>query len=58
MTMDPSPTLSAYVPPHGAARQRPCTGASIGVPWVLVLLHALALIISSMAGMAMALFAW
>lgn len=28
---------------------------SIGVPWVLVLLHAVALIVSSMVGLAMAL---
>ncbi len=37
---------------------RPRSTLSIGVPWVLVLLHALALIASGMAGMAMALFGW
>lgn len=58
MTMDPSPVLNAHAPPCGVVRARPHTGASIGVPWVLVLLHALALVVSSMAGMAMALFAW
>ena len=32
------------------------SGTTIGVPWVMVLLHAMALIGSSMAGLAVALF--
>lgn len=56
MTLDPSPFLDANAPPHGAARAR--MRVTIGIPWVLVLLYALALIVSCMAGLAMALFLW
>lgn len=55
MTLDPSPVLDANAPPQGVARAR--LGVAIGVPWVLVLAYALALIVSSMLGLAIALFA-
>jgi hypothetical protein len=37
-------------------RLRPRARATIGVPWVMVLVHAVALVSSSMAGLAMVLF--
>lgn len=52
---------------QGAGRQRAIRHASrkrcqryngIGVPWAMVLLHALALIAAGMIGLAKALFVW
>jgi hypothetical protein len=37
-------------------RARPRTRVTLGMPWVLVLVQALALIVSGMIGLAMALF--
>lgn len=52
----PSATDAKVPDPLEHACIRPRAGFAIGVPWVSVLLHAAALVGSSMAGLAMALF--
>jgi hypothetical protein len=47
---------AASMPRLGTIRACPRWHASIGIPWILVFLHALALIASSMFGLAMAFF--
>lgn len=47
---------AASMPRLGTLRARPRWQVSIGIPWILVFLHALALIASSMFGLAMAFF--
>jgi len=57
--MEPvDPPLFAEAPAAKRKAWRSPAAFSIGVPWVLVLVYGVALVVSAMAGMAMALFGW